>query len=75
MMSIVNRRVAYGSGDGLRYGSSVIHLWTTYIRLLLKRATSIKSVGLLEIGSIILLAAGVERGVRFVLYANASKGK
>lgn len=47
----MNRGIASGSGDGLRFGTSVISLWTKYGKLLLKRASNTKTFGILELGS------------------------
>lgn len=46
MTSIVNRGVAAGGGPNQRYGTSVLALFSTYVRLLMKR--SMHSFGLLE---------------------------
>lgn len=53
MVSILNRGIASGSGDGLRYGSSILHLWARYFALLVKQALRPGSVGALEIGALV----------------------
>lgn len=55
MIAIVNRGVARGSGDGHRYGSDISDLFSTYGKLLIQRACNKSCVGILEIGSILLL--------------------
>ena len=56
MIAVVNRGVAAGGGDGkLRFGASVVSLWSQYIRLLWKRATNPASFGILEVGSMVVL--------------------
>ena len=55
MLGVVNRGVAKGSGHGLRYGSSVVSLWHTYLRLLLQRALQREAFGYLEVSSIVVL--------------------
>lgn len=59
MIAIVNRGVARGSGDGLRYGTDVSSLFSTYSSLLIQRAFNKSSVGILEISSILLLVWSV----------------
>lgn len=57
MISIVNRGVAAGGGDGSRYGGSVISLFRVYGSLLFKRASSEAWFGPLEMGATILMVA------------------
>ena len=54
MLSIVNRGVAVGSGEGPRYGSSVVDIGLAYAKLLMKQATNIKNIGILELGASVL---------------------
>lgn len=56
MVSVVNRGVASGSGDGLSYGGNVAHLIGNYFILLVRQATRKGQRGLLEIFSIAGLA-------------------
>jgi hypothetical protein len=53
MVAIVNRGVAAGSGEGLRYGANVFHLVSRYVSLLFKQATKAGSVGPLELASLV----------------------
>ena len=53
MTAIVNRGVASGSGDGLRYGGSVLHLMAHYVSLLFRQATNTKNFGVLEMASVL----------------------
>lgn len=55
MISIVNRGVSSGSGQGLRYGRHVGGLFANYVTMLLKQAVSLSSFGPLELGSVITL--------------------
>ncbi|GAX20099.1 hypothetical protein FisN_18Lh036 [Fistulifera solaris] len=55
MISVINRGVARGSGDGHRYGTNIGSLFTTYVSLLTQRACNKSCVGYLEVGSIVLL--------------------
>lgn len=55
MVSIVNRGVASGGGDGMRYGGNVLSLFRVYISHFLKRAFSTAGFGPLEIGAVGLL--------------------
>ena len=77
MISIVNRGVAEGSGvKGEAFGSSVLDLWTTYSRLLLKRAAKAETFSILEIGSVALLIWSLQGAVRSIVnVAHEDKGK
>lgn len=59
MVAIVNRGVSSGSGDGMRYGTNVLSLCSNYMVILFKRATTPKTFGPLEIGSMVLMAWGL----------------
>ena len=66
MISVVNRGVASGSGDGLRYGANVVHLLSHYFTLLFRQATTRGSHGLLEmlsIAGLVVFAVDVIRGI------------
>ena len=52
MVSIVNRGVESGGGDGVRYGATVLDLFGHYVALLYQRATNVSSFGPLELASI-----------------------
>lgn len=58
MVSIVNRGISNGSGDGMRYGSNILHLFAAYIKKLIKQGLTPKSFGPLEIASVLLLSWG-----------------
>jgi hypothetical protein len=53
MVAIVNRGVAAGSGEGMRYGATVLHLVSHYMSLLLKQATKAGSIGPLELTAMV----------------------
>ena len=64
MISIVNRAVASGSGDGLRYGSTIVDLVVHYVSLLVKQATRPMSIGYLELGAMGILIFSLVQAVR-----------
>lgn len=59
MVAIVNRGVSSGSGSGMRYGTSVFSLFSTYVATLFRRATHRDTFGPLEAGSMVVFAWGV----------------
>eukprot|EP00568_Trieres_chinensis_P019182 CAMPEP_0183324416 /NCGR_PEP_ID=MMETSP0160_2-20130417/76978_1 /TAXON_ID=2839 ORGANISM="Odontella Sinensis, Strain Grunow 1884" /NCGR_SAMPLE_ID=MMETSP0160_2 /ASSEMBLY_ACC=CAM_ASM_000250 /LENGTH=220 /DNA_ID=CAMNT_0025491991 /DNA_START=11 /DNA_END=673 /DNA_ORIENTATION=- len=75
MVSIINRGVASGGGDGLRYGASILSLITTYVRLLVKRAISRDTFGPLELASVLLGGASAVLGVKALIESDASRVK
>jgi hypothetical protein len=66
MVSIVNRGVAAGGGKGRRFGGTVLSLAQRYTTLLLARALSIKTFGILEILSVTGLAVSLSGAVTAV---------
>jgi len=75
MISIVNRGVASGSGNGMRYGSCSTALVTNYMRLLLKRATARATFGPLELSSIGLMAVSIAVGIGAVCKTDEASSK
>jgi hypothetical protein len=67
MVSIVNRGVAAGGGDGSGYGASVFGLLSHYAFSLAKRATTAGSRGPLEISAMAVLAYSTVLGVRGIV--------
>lgn len=63
MVAIVNRGVSSGSGDGMRYGTSVASLFSAYLQTLFRRATSRATFGPLEVLSMLVFAWGVMTSV------------
>lgn len=66
MVSVVNRGVAAGSGNGMCYGANVMHLIGRYFSLMWLQATKRGSYGPLEMVAILGLAvasADIFRGV------------
>ena len=68
MISIVNRGISSGSGNGLRYGKHFGSLVGRYVSKLLQQALSPQTFGPLELGSILLatgslivIVTGIER--------------
>ncbi|GKY98267.1 hypothetical protein MPSEU_000784400 [Mayamaea pseudoterrestris] len=59
MISIVNRGVSSGSGQGLRYGRHVGGLFYSYVVKLMQRAFTARTFGPLEVGSIVLAATSL----------------
>ena len=54
MVSVVNRGVAAGGGQGVGYGQNILDLFAHYVTLLYKRATDTTSFGPLELTAIVL---------------------
>jgi hypothetical protein len=72
MVAIVNRGVAAGSGDGLRYGANVAHLVSHYVTLLCKQAFRPRTMGPLEMAALIgVTVSSIEaaRGIWLTSYA------
>ena len=67
MVSIVNRGVAAGGGQGSGYGNTVFSLIGHYVILLAKRATTVGSMGPLEISSITVFAWSITIAVRGIV--------
>lgn len=65
MVSVVNRGVESGGGDGIGYGATVLDLFGHYVYLLYQRAVDRDSFGPLELSAIVLEAMSVA----FALYA------
>lgn len=49
MISIVNRAVATGGGNGIRYGTTVLALFERYFSLFMKRAVTYETFGAVEV--------------------------
>jgi hypothetical protein len=75
MISIVNRGVAAGGGDGSSYGSSVFSLVSHYAFKLAHRATTVGSMGPLEIGSMAVFACSITLAVRGIAKQSLQKDK
>ena len=54
MVSVVNRGVQSGGGDGVGYGKNIVFLFGHYVDLLVERATDLEAFGPLETAAIIL---------------------
>lgn len=54
MVSVVNRGVEAGGGDGVGYGATVLDLFEHYASLLYQRAVNVESFGPLELSAIVL---------------------
>mmetsp|Transcript_49271 Transcript_49271/g.73340 ORF Transcript_49271/g.73340 Transcript_49271/m.73340 type:complete len:397 (-) Transcript_49271:17-1207(-) len=54
MISIVNRGVEAGGGEGIGYGKTILDLFRHYVCLLYQQATSIESWGPLQLSAIVL---------------------
>jgi hypothetical protein len=59
MVSIVNRGVSQGSGDGRRYGRHIGSLFSTYIGKLVKQSLAPRTFGPMEIISIVTTAVSL----------------
>jgi hypothetical protein len=74
MTAIVNRGIASGGGDGvLKFGNSVLALFSNYARLLFQRATRGGSLGLLEISSGLAMAVGLGMCLASILGVDEDK--
>lgn len=79
--SIVNRGVAAGGGHdastgaAVRYGSSIFALARRYTALLMDRAMSRKTFGLMEVISVVILAVSLIGGLRAVWNVEESTEK
>lgn len=67
MVSIVNRGVEAGGGEGVGYGSTVLDLFGHYVTLLYERAVNEKSFGPLELSAIVLELVSVTCGMYAIL--------
>lgn len=67
MISIVNRGVTAGGGGGAGYGNTVFSLISHYVITLAKRATTVGSMGPLEISSIAIFAWSIVLAVRGIV--------
>jgi len=59
LISIVNRGVESGGGQGVGYGGSILDLFVHYVTLLFKFATNVESPGPLQFSAIVLEAASL----------------
>lgn len=65
MMSVINRAVAQGAGDGVhRYGPNFLYLFGRYIYLLGAKATAKKDIGILGVSSIVIMSYSLFTGIR-----------
>ena len=67
LTSIVNRGVAAGGGEGLRFGTNILSLFYTYGHLLVKRAFTTETFGPLELGAIAIALLSTISGVSVVI--------
>ena len=74
MVAVINRGVAAGSGDGLRFGNSVLALWTQYISLLTKRTFKRGSFAVFGAGSAVVLFWSLQ-GVARVCWQKIREGE
>mmetsp|Transcript_10320 Transcript_10320/g.30438 ORF Transcript_10320/g.30438 Transcript_10320/m.30438 type:complete len:237 (-) Transcript_10320:73-783(-) len=75
LVSIVNRGVAAGGGNGMRYGATIFSLVTRYVSLLIKRATTVETFGPLELTSLLLAGISVCLGVKEIFSNEKTKTK
>lgn len=66
MVGIVNRGVASGSGDGMRYGTNVFYLFKAYTQKLVEQAIRPSSFGPLELSAVALMLWSVVASTRAV---------
>jgi hypothetical protein len=67
MVSIVNRGVAAGSGDGMRYGATILHLLLHYTKLLARQATKPGSFGPLQVTATVGFVVSAVCAVRAII--------
>lgn len=71
MMSIVNRAVASGAGDGLhRYGTNFLSLFGRYIQLFCLRAVTPKDLGILGVSAVVVSVGSLLVGLRAIFSAD-----
>lgn len=70
MISIVNRGVESGGGDGLRYGNTILDLFQHYVMLLAQAATDEISPGPLQLLAIILETISLVFMANVLIYNN-----
>ena len=70
LISIVNRGVESGGGDGYRYGNTIIDLLTHYVVLLSQQATNEASPGPLQLLAIILELVSLTYMANVLLFQN-----
>ena len=70
MISIVNRGVESGGGDGIGYGSTILDLFQHYIVLLAQCATDASSPGPLELSALVLESASIGFVIQVILFQN-----
>lgn len=68
MVSVVNRAVARGAGDGVhRYGPNVLYLFGHYVYLLGARSTAKNDIGVLGVSSIFIMGYSLFTSVRALM--------
>lgn len=68
IVSVVNRAVSYGAGDGVhRYGANILGLFGRYLHLLVARVCDAKNFGILGLSSILLWTGSLYTAVRAML--------
>ncbi|CAB9525910.1 expressed unknown protein [Seminavis robusta] len=75
MVSVINRGVASGGGEGVGYGQSILDLFAHYIVLLYQQATNSNSYGPLEMTAIVLQVSSICLVMITVLNTLAPKNK
>ena len=70
MISIVNRGVESGGGDGIGYGSTILDLFQHYIVLLAQCATDAGSPGPLELSALVLESVSIGFVIQVILFQN-----
>jgi len=68
MVSVVNRAIAHGAGDGVnRYGPNILYLFGNYIYLLGAKATAKNDIGILSVAAMAIAGYSLFMGVRALL--------
>jgi hypothetical protein len=68
MVSIVNRAVASGAGDGVhRYGTNVVSLFGRYAQLFCLRAVQPKDIGILGVSAVVVSVGSLLVGLRAII--------
>jgi hypothetical protein len=73
MVSIVNRGVESGGGEGIGYGATILALFQHYVVLLCQCSISPESWGPLELGSIVLECVSLVLALRVILTGQDEK--
>ena len=71
MISVINRAVAQGAGDGTnRYGPNCLYLFGRYFYLLGAKATAKKDTGIMGVSAMLIMGYSLVIGIRAMFQKN-----